>query len=43
MVIKMSLKTQFYSKILVYKTQIFEKHIFVSMENMKSKIGNDEK
>ena len=39
----MSLKTHIYSKILVYKTQIFEKHIFVSMENMKSKIDKDEK
>ena len=40
---KMSLKTHIYSKMLVLKTQIFEKHIFVSMENMKSKIDNDEK
>ena len=39
----MSLKTHIYSKMLVYKTQSFEKHIFVSMENMKSKIVKDEK
>ena len=39
----MSLKTHIYSKMLVYKTQIFEKHNFVSMENMKSKNDKEEK
>ena len=39
----MSLKTHIYSKMLVLKTQIFEKHIFVSMENMKSKIDKEKK
>ena len=39
----MRLKTHIYSKMLVLKTQNFEKHIFVSMENMKSKIDEDEK
>ena len=43
MVIKMPLKTHVYSKMFVYKTQNFEKHIFVSMENMKSTIEKEKK
>ena len=43
MAIKMPFKTHIYVKMLVLKTQIFEKHIFVSMENMKSKIDKEEK